>query len=661
MNISKTMRYITVLGAVFFLAGCGEVKNMEPADVTVTEEQLKTDSTKEQYGSSEEDAPAGEMGKKSLYAEDKKGCVIQEDENFIYLCSSYEIRKIDKNTKKSEILWSNEDGQKKYISYRFSEGSGLLLGNKLYFIEAWMTESLESKALSVIHTDGTGYRRIENLTDAPEGKQTGKNLIWSMDTMLLQNGLLFIDTYVNEMDENRNFIYQVYGDGTLSERISPEDMETNVMTPRDYEETAYKQNGVRRLFAQESMEAFGYLISSQSDGSYSRPVRIDSDTGKMEEFPVDLMINKLTGHYVYYSLENYNESGLLFGFSDQENGDWKYFLTDQKTMETNLLFCTQVPSNVIAMDDSYVYIFCKDQAQNHQNVFQKVSLETGEETELFRRNESQIMGFSPEYVMDMVVQNGYIYYADEKDFSLYLMRRSLAEPEKEEVLGEPLYDPGFAEVGELVMYQRDIYSDKNPEKLLASFDFLWLQVDGRFPGADTINSCIRENEAEQVKAAEDFLRNLSEEEEVDYVNVSLSSDIQNIPYFDGHYLSFCQYGYEYYSGAHVMPFWTGYTFDLQTGERLELKDIVADSEEQVKDLESRYYEALITESPESFWDDALSTVRESAGLKRPFYLGKDGIHFYYEPYSLACYAAGFQEVVIPYEEFDMKIRIEEAE
>ena len=103
----------------------------------------------------------------------------------------------------------------------------------------------------------------------------------------------------------------------------------------------------------------------------------------------------------------------------------------------------------------------------------------------------------------------------------------------------------------------------------------------------------------------------------------------------------------------------GYTFDLQTGERLVLEDVIANNEEELKDIVTKYFEKEILANPDSgyYWSDAPDTVRELTDLESSFYLTERGIRFYFEPYLLACWAAGFQEVTVPYEEFELKIPV----
>ncbi len=106
-----------------------------------------------------------------------------------------------------------------------------------------------------------------------------------------------------------------------------------------------------------------------------------------------------------------------------------------------------------------------------------------------------------------------------------------------------------------------------------------------------------------------------------------------------------------------MPLWVGFTFDLHTGQRLLLSDVIGNSEEELKEIVVRYFDACISEAPEEFWEDALTVVREGISLASDFYLEEEGICFYFHPYELAAYAGGFKTVTIPYEEFAMKIPI----
>lgn len=222
---------------------------------------------------------------------------------------------------------------------------------------------------------------------------------------------------------------------------------------------------------------------------------------------------------------------------------------------------------------------------------------------------------------------------------------------------EQSYSTDIKEVGTLAQEHHDIFKEDNPEVLLGTADFSWLVVDDSFAGAETINTYLYESEvASEWAVFEDNVR-MDEETIVEYeMSYDYNSNVSGIRYFDGNYMSFIQERYEYYGGAHGMPIWMGYVFNLETGERLLLPDILSNTEEELKDIVTRYFGEKIDQSPSEFWEDAKETVYDAISLETTdFALTDDGICFYMHPYMISAYAAGFQEVTIPYSEFEMKI------
>lgn len=222
---------------------------------------------------------------------------------------------------------------------------------------------------------------------------------------------------------------------------------------------------------------------------------------------------------------------------------------------------------------------------------------------------------------------------------------------------EPGYSTDIKEVGTLAQEHHDIYKEDDPDVLLGTADFSWIVVDDSFAGAETINTYLYECEvASEWAMFEDNVRT-DEETIVEYeMSYDYNSNVSGIRYFDGTYVSFIQERYEYYGGAHGMPIWTGYVFNLETGERLLLMDILSNTEDELKDIVTKYFGEKIDESPEDFWADAKETVHDTVSLETTdFALTEDGICFYMHPYIISAYAAGFREVTIPYSEFEMKI------
>lgn len=583
-------------------------------------------------------AGCGKEKAKEAFPQEEKSCLIEEDSDYLYLCGSYQLLKLNKATGESTVLWENKKDFEG-LDYRlYSDGQGFLFGDRIYFIEAYRDEELgsECKALSVICTDGTGYQRLHQL-DA-----------YSSGSMVLLDDELYVDA--PDEEENAGWLcYQFQEDGSLSESSRPELEE---LVRQGYSQLSYTDNGRRKLLMPEAEEKFGYLVLR--DENYE-VVKVDPKSGEEEKLPAELL-----------QMEAYNEGNFLCVAGN------KLYLVDSKTLQINktIQYDNSVSYiDVITTDEEYAYVtyVTEDESEHTQKcVFEKVSLETGDRSIIFEQE--QMVGVGAEfsiYLSDIVVKNGYLYYAGAEDYQLYMMRRSLANPSEEEKLGEAFYDSGIGEVGTIQSYYERTYSRTMPDVLLTETDLEWLQVDEKFAGADKINRYLEEEQNKNIEYENgnvEWMEEMIEEYGEDGIShSSYSSTLSEIAYFDGRYVSFCQQEYDYQGGAHGMPLWIGLTFDLETGERLSLPDVIANSEEELNSIVTKYFAEYINGNPEEFWEDALDIVRDEICFESDFYLTEDGIKFYFHPYALSSYAAGFPEVTIPYDEFEMKISLQSGE
>ena len=583
-------------------------------------------------------AGCGKEKAKEAFPQEEKSCLIEEDSDYLYLCGSYQLLKLNKATGESTVLWENKKDFEG-LDYRlYSDGQGFLFGDRIYFIEAYRDEELgsECKALSVICTDGTGYQRLHQLDSYSSGSMV----------------LLDDELYVDAPDEEGNagwLCYQFQEDGSLSESSRPELEE---LVRQGYSQLSYTDNGRRKLLMPESEEKFGYLVLR--DENYE-VVKVDPKSGEEEKLPAELL-----------QMEAYNEGNFLCVAGN------KLYLVDSKTLQINktIQYDNSVSYiDVITTDEEYAYVtyVTEDEGEHTQKcVFEKVSLKTGDRSVIFEQE--QMIGVGAEfstYLSDIVVKNGYLYYAGADDYQLYMMRRSLANPSEEEKLGEAFYDSGIGEVGTIQSYYERTYSRTMPDVLLTETDLEWLQVDEKFAGADKINRYLEEEQNKNIEYENgnvEWMEEMIKEYGEDGIShSSYSSTLSEIAYFDGRYVSFCQQEYDYQGGAHGMPLWIGLTFDLETGERLSLPDVIANSEEELNSIVTEYFAEYINGNPEEFWEDALDIVRDEICFESDFYLTEDGIKFYFHPYALSSYAAGFPEVTIPYDEFEMKISLQSGE
>jgi len=588
---------------------------------------------------------SGEIQKSVLPEGIRRGRMLMEDEEAFYCCGTGQIRRIGKAEGETRILWEKDAGAEENPSSM--DGSGILLGDNLYFLEESQREAEDGygRGLSVVKTDGSGYRRITGLEDYP-------------DIFYCYDGALYLeaDGYVRSCP--------LTDDGRIQDGEGMQEVHLEKV-PEDYHLVNARHSGSRYLGALESLNTFGYYLMENRDMELAA---IDPGTGEEKLLPAKGRLRAFNQDY--------------FLFSDYGDGREELYLLDTDFMgagqkageDSGMRLLTvfeeenyQSGIMVLDMDEEHVYIVAENPAgePEEDSVYEEIDLETGERRELFRLSRRLGMeGSYSFYDRSMAFQEGYAYYADAQDYKIYLMRRSLEETGKAEVLGEPVYDSGISRVGRVESYFERVNSEVRPDFVLLEMDLERLVVDEKFEGAQEINRVLTEYQQgiisykkneEEMKWQESELAALEEDVTPYSLSFSYTSYPSEISYFDGNTFSFRQMDYDYTGGAHGMPYWEGFTFDLHTGERLLLSDVIGNSEEELKAVVVRYFDEYMSKTPDGFWEDALKVVEEGTGFSSHFYLTQDGIRFYFEPYALASYAAGFQEVTIPYDEFEMKI------
>ncbi len=111
-----------------------------------------------------------------------------------------------------------------------------------------------------------------------------------------------------------------------------------------------------------------------------------------------------------------------------------------------------------------------------------------------------------------------------------------------------------------------------------------------------------------------------------------------IVYADAKYASFHSEEFSYLGGAHGYTRITVGTIDRATGRILRLADVVA--EEKLDDLADLLRAEVIKK---------IGGEENLQGEVKPidnFYIDKDGLHFIFNQYEVACYAAGSIEIVV---------------
>ena len=617
--MKKYIMGIAILISLCIFTGCGaQAPAVDENDVNMTRVSETEPGTEIETTADDE----------NMTFVSENGKAVQENEDKVYFFRKDSIYAVDKASNRTQLFWEQEDYEPSYYMF---DGCGILIGEKIYFledIEYYMDGTYQViTVLSVINTDGSGYEQAVSVLDVAEVNYSF-------------NGIYFSDNILYAYNAYIARCYQILEDGTLGEEIP-------------WEETAFRHT-------QYLSEDYGLLCMQGDLGNYLSPVE------SLERY--GCLIMKKGTSYVKMDVENGREEWVNFGapafmtddkayYVQSASNSWNLQSFDLNTKEVAVIGEIEGTGWPYTAYDNGIFYYISSDGSNKTTVGY-LSILDGTSGVLFELSDATgyVNGFSPSY-FGLMVSGDYLYYMDMKDYDAYLFRAPLDNLAQGELLEEPIYSTNIKEVGTPAQEHHDIYKEDDPEVLLGTADFNWIVVDDSFAGAETINTYLYESEVVSEWAMfEDTVRMDEEFIAEDSLQYSYDSSVSRVLYFDGTYASFIQESYEYYGGAHGMPIWDGYVFNLETGERLLLMDILSNTEEELKDIVTRYFSEKINKSPNEFWADAKDTIHDTISLEMTdFALTEDGIYFYVHPYIISAYAAGFQEVTIPYSEFEMKI------
>lgn len=129
---------------------------------------------------------------------------------------------------------------------------------------------------------------------------------------------------------------------------------------------------------------------------------------------------------------------------------------------------------------------------------------------------------------------------------------------------------------------------------------------------------------------------------------------------DSRVVSIVEMNSEYTGGAHGNYGYYGYTFDTESGEVLELADILEDTEGFQEAADAYVVQKLEETQGDGLFPEYADTVRNmwTRNEGPNWYLGASGITFIFNPYEVGPYAMGDVQIALPYEEFASYIKDE---
>lgn len=231
-----------------------------------------------------------------------------------------------------------------------------------------------------------------------------------------------------------------------------------------------------------------------------------------------------------------------------------------------------------------------------------------------------------------------------------------AEPEETPVSGEPeeiateenpiLLNVKKTSVGR--QYSGSVNDEWHSAEVMQEFFLLEDESAERYPGlAKSLEDYKNENEG-TIEATMGSLMEYFTEVVVDGgMGVNLADrTTRSVLRADQNCFSFMEQNESYYGGAHGGSMITGMAFDVNTGARIMLDDIVKDAG-KLKEIVAKQ---LDTVYGDIFYEDIYQTIDSYVLDGFTWSMDPFGITLYFNQYELAPYAAGMQLVELTYED-----------
>lgn len=523
--------------------------------------------------------------------------------------------KIDKKTDEQELLKAFGEGERNSAFWVYD--------NSIYFDETNYSDYAGPEDSRICRLDlGTG--KEEQLSDLPGVPSA----IYASERVLYVKGYQFLKMF--KLDDEGGVQEELDMEDTLYAQIPEGCTEDST----ELLARTVGQYGYMALSNQEN------LVIADKDGKNPRSIA-EVKNGQSRLFTEEAV----------YVLETVGEAPDLI---------FRCIRYDINTLEPTVMFQTDSYITLLQVRDGYLY-YMEDVTSGlggQDRVFWQVDIKTQQKRQMTSQpGVAGAINFYS-YFGGFYVTADAFYTERILDYEVLIERSSLVNQEDTILLKTPVYHSKIGELGIVEGEKRkdlcgcgektmqEIYVEKlvlnkgNQEADTAVNQVLQKHFD------DTMSDLMPPNPGDESIYHDEY-----------FSAYTLVSQVSDITYMNDRYFCLMMSSYEYSGGAHGMPYKDVFVFDRETGKQLFLKDIVEISEADLKSLVSRSFRAFSEETGFSFSDPQTleQEVSKSVTMDSPFYLTEEGIAFYYMPYEIAAYAAGFPEVVIPYSEFEMKI------
>ena len=446
-----------------------------------------------------------------------------------------------------------------------------------------------------------------------------------------------------------NIVYALDEDGKTKGELAPT-------------ETVYSliPEGCRELFAgilPYYLEHCGYmpvqndncLVIAEADGSNPREVPEVTNTSSV-----------LFAEDCFFA---------LFSDGSGKTQCWRY---EADTLEKEMVFESMANPQTVQYRDGILYYMENQNSSivSSETVFYRVAADegtAGTETPKQVLTVKKEPGMTGDYTYygNFYAAEDHVYCQQFEDYGVYIGKKGFEE--KEAALLEPvLYQSPIRKLGHVEGEFETIPCDCG-DYIAAQIYTETLIFDGEGEAVEAMNQMLEDKRQRVLDSVYEDVKAIDDEEWIHhqsefnppYTLTFVIDGTNGITYLDDRYCCILTEGYEYTGGVHGMPFREYFVFDMESGERLTLAEIVENPVEELQQMVGTAFRKLAEETNFAFEapEDLEFVVADSVSYESPFFLTEEGIAFYYTPYEIAPYAAGFPQVVIPYEKFDLKIEL----
>ena len=615
---------LLLLSALVY-AGCGskqaEAPGEEaPASVTETEAsatpkpELEEEETVKDAGIS-----VVETGFGAEIPDSVNASPVIVGEKGVYFIGENRVSIMDLESGNARTLWEGErvDGWDEMNAT--TGGKGILLKDNLYFLNTYYVKNEDSftvpnYALVRLQSDGSESEVVYNYGEE-----------YASYNMYFADGTIYVDA------SGVGDRITIDADGKVAGVTDSSLASSSVAIPDGYHMVSYGNNGNQTAFPDDTIKNNGKMVLINQDYEY---VLYDKDGS------TSLLGGEVSSYY---------NGKLLINRNTDDYSGYDYGLVDMKSGEYTYLCYSDDRLNIVAMDNDYVYT-SEDAEDGRSTIYNKISLKNGRIDMLLDKQYSEdslvtyVNGTMP------CVLDGKLYTITSENYAMYNEIIDLSTKE-ETVSGESYYDSGIGQVGKLERCSEEYTAPDGTVLMTVNAEVL--KVSDRYAGASKINAVMSDvldslsnHDADRQEALSWYED--AGEDNAWFPRYSFDAEVSKITYLDEKVLGFEMNGYDYYGGAHGMPWKDNYLFDLETGERLTLGDLVAVTEEE---LDAIVVDAYKNNGEwEYYWDESENTIIEGISYETTdFTVTEDGLKFYFYPYALASYAQGFTYATVPYD------------